>query len=186
MLQPQQRERQAAFDGVLRLFVTNGQKGAAYGPFREIPRAYNPDSECPRSDAMEIFRPFRPGGSPRDATELAAKILSRYHFGAAFVTQADDFHSLGSASAKAFDGEHDSVRRLIRDATDASRYAAVLRPQAQERLVYCAAYFSGHRGLRGGQAAAFADFDGAGGKEILQAGAQLFGEFSYQYHKLTI
>jgi hypothetical protein len=115
-------------------------------------------------------------------TELAAKILSRYHFGAAFVTQADDFHSLGSASAKAFDGEHDSVRRLIRDANEASRYVCSSPPTDEERLVYCAAYFPGHRGL----AAAFADFDGAGGKEILQARVQLFGEFSYQYHNISI
>src|SRR5208282_900521 len=129
-LQPQQRKRQAALDGVLRFALGHGKKRAA--------RSAVP-GDAPRIDARE--RMFQVRGNRKlldrliresfgqDAPQLFAKILAGNLLRAALEVSPNNFHALRSRPPKAFHGQHEALIRLVRDRQDPPSEIAILRPK---------------------------------------------------------
>jgi hypothetical protein len=110
-----------------------------------------------------------------DVAQLLAIAFAREIAGTWGVFEANDFHALGLDAAEAFDGEGEVILGITGDRKDAAGDVTVFRPQMQQGLLRISPHFPGERRCGGDAAAVFADFDGARDKDVLKAGAQVFG-----------
>jgi hypothetical protein len=174
--EPKQSVGEAAFEGVLRFAIGDREerdvRGTAAKDSASVDFGKRMLEILGDRDFFEVFvgKLFR-----QYAAQLLAVAFARKIARAGGVFEADDFQALWPGTTEALDGEGEAVLGIAGDGDDAAGDVAVFRPQVKQRLSRISADFPGER-RRGGEAAAvFADFDGAGDKDVLEAGAQVFG-----------
>jgi hypothetical protein len=183
-IEPQERKREAAFHGVGRLSVWDGEDGDMGGasPKKGANVTTGNGMLEVRRGSENLDRLIGKSFGEEMAEEFA-KCIARQIPDAALELEANKFKAVWLAAAETFHGERQALIGMIGDGQNAPRQIVILGPQMQERLLRDAAHFPGQSREGSDAAAVLANLDRAVGGELLETRLQFGGEVHAEEYK---